>query len=266
MKKIQFTTLDATTVSTSDRGFNYGDGFFTTAKVVEGAIELWSLHCERLRQCQQRLLFPELDLEHLHAQLVLRLKSCKLGVLKIVITRGVGGRGYSAPDESQPHVFISISPFPTHYTDWQQRGITLALAQTRLGLQPLLAGLKTLNRLEQVLIKAEIGQNNADDLLVCDLNNNVIETSVGNIIAVKEGRLYTPDLSQSGILGVYLQYIAQYHSLHTCSMTVEDITSMDAVFCCNSLMGLVPIKSIGKQCYDQIIATNWRAELNPSAN
>lgn len=266
MNKIQFTTLDTTTVSTSDRGLNYGDGFFTTAKIVDGAIEFWPLHCERLRQCQERLLFPELDLAHLHHQLLSLIDGCQLGVLKVVITRGVGGRGYSAPENPQPNAFISISPFPEHYAAWQHNGISLAHAQTRLGLQPLFAGLKTLNRLEQVMIKAEIGQTGTDDVLVSDLNNHVIETSVGNIIAVKGGRFYTPDLSQSGILGVYLQYIAQHHLIQIRCMTAQDIASMDAVFCCNSLMGLVPIKSIGNQCYDQTIATKWRTELNPSAN
>jgi len=265
MKKIQLHIPDVTTVSTLDRGFNYGDGFFTTAKVIDGTIELWPLHRERLRQCQQRLFFPELDLDDLTTKLMHYVAECKLAVVKVVITRGVGGRGYSAPEDTQPQAFVTVTPFPIHYETWQQSGVALSIAQTRLGLQPLLAGLKTLNRLEQVLIKEEIRHNSAQDALVLNVSGNVIETSIANIIAVRNGRFYTPDLTQSGILGVFLQHLSCINTIEIIKMTLEDIYSMDAVFCCNSLMGLVPIKSISNQCYDLTLANKWRTELNPSA-
>lgn len=264
MKKTCINTQAGELISVFDRGFNYGDGFFTTAKICDGQIEHWDLHCARLLTCQQRLGFSTLDFQQLHTDVLSFIRGVTLGGVKIVITRGEGGRGYGPPNIESHTIVFSMFDYPQHYTRWQQQGIELEVASTRLGLQPLLAGLKTLNRLEQVLIKQEINDKNWQDAVVLDLNGHVIESSVANVIAVKNQQLYTPSLQYSGIQGVYLQHLATKHSMTVSSIDLKQLLAMDAVFCCNSLMGLIPVTRIHQHYFDLELAKQLKQKLDPS--
>jgi 4-amino-4-deoxychorismate lyase len=160
---------------------------------------------------------------------------------------------------------LSQFDYPKHYSNWQQQGLELEVASTRLGLQPLLAGLKTLNRLEQVLIKQEISDNQWQDAVVLDLNGHVIESSMANLIAVKDQQFYTPSLQNSGIQGVYLQHLTSKHPISVCTIKLQQLLAMDAVFCCNSLMGLIPVTRIQHRYFDLELAKQLKEKLEPSA-
>ncbi|MCO7187146.1 MULTISPECIES: aminodeoxychorismate lyase [unclassified Pseudoalteromonas] len=231
-------------VSSRDRGLNYGDGFFTTVKISAGQLERWEGHLKRLAQCASALYFPELDLRALTEQCENASRDVDEGVLKVLITRGEGGRGYSLPDQVQVTTLVSLSAFPDHYARWREDGITLAISDVRLGHQPMLAGLKTLNRLEQVLIKQNAANKATDDVLVMDLQGLVIESSAANILICKDRHWYTPDLSQCGIQGVYLSSLQLHNPITAVSLNLESVYAADAVYVCNSLMGLVPVRQI----------------------
>ncbi|TMP26968.1 aminodeoxychorismate lyase [Pseudoalteromonas rubra] len=231
-------------VSSRDRGLNYGDGFFTTVKISAGKLERWEGHLKRLAQCASALYFPELDFRALTERCECASREVDEGVLKVVITRGEGGRGYGLPDQAQVTTLVSLSAYPAHYNRWREDGITLAMSDVRLGHQPMLAGLKTLNRLEQVLIKQNAAQKAADDVLVMDLHGQVIESSAANILIYKDKQWYTPDLSQCGIQGVYLSSLQQHNPIKRTSLSLESVYAADAVYVCNSLMGLVPVRQI----------------------
>ena len=231
-----------TTITPQDRGFQYGDGFFTTAAIKSGKIQHWDLHLTRLQSCAKALHFPKIDWRQLQFECEKRATEHQLAVLKVVITRGEGGRGYLAPDEPSLNAIVSILPFPTHYADWQTQGIKVSIANVKLGHQPLLAGLKTLNRLEQVLIKQDAKQfTDSHDVIVLDINNQVIETSAGNLIGLKSGELFTPKLYKAGIKGVYLSALQQVNTIIEVEESIGFWTDMDVLFSCNSLMELVPI-------------------------
>ncbi|QPB83820.1 aminodeoxychorismate lyase [Pseudoalteromonas rubra] len=231
-------------VNSRDRGLNYGDGFFTTVRVCEGKLDRWEGHLQRLKQCASALYFPVLDLNTLSEHCEIAAREINDGVLKVVITRGEGGRGYGLPDEPQLTTLLSSSAYPAHYENWREKGVSLALSDVRLGHQPLLAGLKTLNRLEQVLIKQNAATKQADDVLVMDLQGEVIESSAANILICKDKRWYTPDLSHCGIQGVFLSSLQMYNPIETASMDLAFVYAADAVYLCNSLMGLVPVRQI----------------------
>lgn len=233
----------STQVEISDRGLAYGDGFFTTAKIIESQVEHWDLHLERLVECASRLGFPKFDSEKLNSTVTEMIAGCLLGTLKIIITRGSGGRGYEPPFEPEIKVYIQVLPFPSHYPSWIDKGLCLGLSAIRLAHQPLLAGLKTLNRLEQVLIKQALTELAYDDVLVMDYADNIIETSTGNILLHKDGNWLTPDLTNCGIQGVKLKATKRKLAVQVVDLTLEDILSGDALFVCNSLMGLVPVAS-----------------------
>ena len=243
-------TEQPSVVSSRDRGINYGDGFFTTAKIVGGNVEHWSLHRARLIECASRLAFPEIEFIELEAVINQLIATQECAVLKVLVTRGEGGRGYGLPEQPLLNIVLSVVDFPSHYEALSSKGLSLAVSPIKLASQPLLAGLKTLNRLEQVMIKQAMQTQDCDDVLVLDYQNNVIETSAANVFAVKSGRVFTPLLNECGIKGVYLQSLCAKLPIEFVNLTLEQLTQMDAVFVCNSLMGVIPIKAIDNAYFD----------------
>ncbi len=103
------------------------------------------------------------------------------GVLKVIISRGGGGRGYSAANCDSPTRILSASARPAHYSRWREDGVTLTLSPVRLGRNPMLAGIKHLNRLEQVLIRTHLEQTDADEALVLDSEGFITECCAANL-------------------------------------------------------------------------------------
>lgn len=260
-KKQKIITEQPTAVSSRDRGFNYGDGFFTTAKIVDGRLEHWLLHRERLEECTERLSFPSIDYIALEESIDECITSLATGVLKIVVTRGEGGRGYALPENPQLTILLAITDFPSYYDTLKENGLSLGISSIKLASQPLLAGLKTLNRLEQVMIKQAMQAQTHDDVLVLDYKNHVIETSAANVFAIKGGHIFTPSLNECGIKGVYLKSLCAKLPIEFVSMSLVQLKNMDAVFICNSLMGVLPVKEIDTVCFDIDKSLNLLNEL-----
>ncbi|KZN68703.1 aminodeoxychorismate lyase [Pseudoalteromonas luteoviolacea] len=248
-------------VSHKDRGLNYGDGFFTTVKIDSGALALWDYHLIRLQECEQRLGFPALDYKRLTSQCQEAVKQCQSGFLKVLITRGCGGRGYGVPEKPTPKIIITQGDLPSHYEDWKKNGVSLGYSDIQLGHQPLFAGLKTLNRLEQVMIKQAAQNSLFDDVLVEDIAGNIIESSASNILVVKNGSVFTPKLDMCGISGVYLRYMCSQVEVTERRIQRQDLVHADAIYICNSLMGLVPVKSLDKQIFDVQTALQLKEEI-----
>jgi len=235
-------------ISISDRGLAYGDGIFTTAKIIDGEIKLLKQHIERLRSGCALLKIVAIDYEKLASELVSIAKQYSLAVLKVVITSGEGGRGYSRVGIEQPNVIIKVSEFPARYNDWQASGISLGCAEIQLGINPLFSGLKHLNRLEQVLIRDELDQTSYDDLLVSNINEHIIETTCANIFWFKGEYLYTPKIKHSGVAGLYrADILNKYPNTNIVEAKQDDIHSADAMFMTNSVMEIVPIKRFNQR-------------------
>lgn len=236
-------------VPLNDRSFQYGDGCFTTVLTRNGEPVLWDYHLDRMQQALARLAIDEPDWKQIYDWVTeISYPESQAGI-KIHISRGQGGRGYSPKDIHNPLVTISRFHYPTHYLSWQQSGVELVICETKLGLNPLLAGMKHNNRLEQVLIKHELEERQAIDGIVLDLNDNVIETSMANIFWVKDNILYTPSLTMSGVSGVMRRHIIQL--AQQASLTIKEETSAlsavmnaDEIFMSNSLLGIAPVIQI----------------------
>ena len=240
------------TFNTNDRALNYGDGCFTTIALLYGKLQFLELHLSRLQKDCERLFIPFRDTQNLREQL----KTIENGnpsqtlVIKVLISRGEGGRGYSAQGCTESWFTISKHPFPQHYAQWQQNGIELGVANLRLAQQPALAGVKHLNRLEQVLIKQELNALNCDDVIVMDADDNVIEVSAANLFWYKENQGWcTPSVEKCGIEGVMRNAIVAYFNeqsinIHIADFPIEHVLSATSCFICNSLMGLVPVRVI----------------------
>ena len=143
-------------ISIADRSFQYGDGCFTTMLTQKDRILHWIEHMERMNSCLDVLNIPRPDWKQVEKWLEQVNTGEDKGGLKLLITRGEGGRGYSPSQVGKPNIVISRFEFPLHYQNWAQVGIELGVCQTPLGHNPLLAGYKHNNRLEQVLLKSEM--------------------------------------------------------------------------------------------------------------
>lgn len=239
----------ADSVSLMDRSFQYGDGCFTTMLTRKGQIQYWSKHIERMNACLDALYIPRPDWNQVEQWLALAAKEDDKAGLKLHISRGQGGRGYSPTQVGTPNVTISAFPFPSHYEKWTETGIELGIAKTRLGHNPLLAGHKHNNRLEQVLVKAEMDQQTLLDGIVLDIADRVIETSMANLFWVKNDRIYTPDLSFAGVNGVMRRVVLQQaqDSGFECEIGhfhLDQVLSADEIFISNSVLGVAPIHTV----------------------
>lgn len=229
-------------ISTRDRSFNYGDGIFTTMQVRDGHIQLWPLHLERLQRSCTQLGFTAIDWQNVQQQAQAAITAPEQ-VIKILISRGEGGRGYASADVVKPGIYISVSPMPDYHLA-QRQGISLGVAQLKLAVQPLLAGLKHNNRLEQVLLKQELANTEYDDLLVLDQQGFITEASAANVFLHRGGIWHTPQLQRAGVAGVMRQNIMQQADIAQVNWRFAELASVDAIFICNALMGIVPVRSI----------------------
>lgn len=243
--------VPATSIAVADRGLLYGDGFFTTISVKRGEPQLWELHQKRLQQCAQVLLGWETLPKGLLATLLAEIKQvthaqARCGV-RITLTRGVGGRGYAPPVKPQITRVVSAFTWPEHYQQWQQQGIKTELAQFYLAnSHPALVGLKTLNRIEQVMVKQELSLYQTDDVIVLDDQGYVAAASAGNIFWRKNKAWFTPALTKVGIHGVVRSALLQKYSKVTLvNAPITELMSADEAFVCNALMGQVSLRNVG---------------------
>jgi 4-amino-4-deoxychorismate lyase len=240
-------------IALHDRGFLYGDGLFETLAVRQGVPLLWDRHVQRLRRGAARLAIdaPSDTLLHAEAQEVCH--GVTRGVLKIILTRGVSGRGYAPVTNGIPTRAVSLSPWPDYPSRHRTHGIAAQFCHTIIGRHPALAGIKHLNRLEQVLARAELGQGIAEGLML-DQQGAVIEGTMSNVFTVSRHTLVTPDLAHSGVEGVMRGLVLEQAAAlslpsRIATLTPEDILNAEEVFLTNSLIGLWPVRQIESKEY-----------------
>jgi 4-amino-4-deoxychorismate lyase len=236
-------------VDPSDRGLAYGDGLFATMRTGAEGILFFEAHQARLTAGAARLGFQWQMSEALQQQLNALAIEYPHHCIKLIVSRGAGGRGYTPPETVNPTEIVSVHPIPCHYAQWQQAGIRLKTSTVLLGQQPLLAGMKHLNRLEQVLIKSHELPSGFDDWLVKDCTGNVIESSMANIFFIKDNHVLTPSLTHSGVAGVMrervmLALLEQHMNIECLPVGAERMLEFDSAFITNSVLGVVDVLAI----------------------
>lgn len=233
----------------SDRAVQFGDGCFTTARIRHGQIEWLTQHLQRLQQSTARLCIADIPWPVLEDEMRTAATECADGVMKVIISRGDGGRGYSSVGCQQPSRIIMTSEYPQHYHRLREQGAYLTSSSIRLSLRHVLAGIKHLNRLEQVLIRREIDQSGADEALVLDTEGRLVECCAANLFWRKGQQLFTPGVDQAGVNGIMRQQILQLateHGLQCHEVYVPPSVLQDAeeVFICNALMPVLTVRQI----------------------
>ena len=239
--------IERDTLAASDRAIQFGDGCFTTARIVGHQVQMLPAHLRRLQLACAALMIPYAQWQQLEAEMQRLALEQQSGVLKVILTRGAGGRGYSGASCQSPTRILSVSAYPAHYARWQETGVALTLSPVRLGRNPLLAGLKHLNRLEQVLIRSHLEQTDADEALVLDSDGWLTECCAANLFWRCGQNVYTPCLDQAGVNGIMRQFIIAQLAL-TAYRVVEvnapltALAQADEVLICNALMPVVPVQ------------------------
>ena len=141
-------------ISTRDRGFGYGDGLFESIRLVGTRAPLWARHMQRLATGCERLLIPAPDPDRLWHETQQVQADMAHAVVRITVTRGIGERGYAPPATPRPTRVVAAFPAPP-VAEAAIHGVRMRLCRLRLAEQPRLAGIKHLNRLEQVLARAD---------------------------------------------------------------------------------------------------------------
>jgi 4-amino-4-deoxychorismate lyase len=240
-------------VSAQDRGFQYGDGVFETIAVYRGAPLLWEAHLERLSRGAERLGFAAPSSELLTSEASQLCRDAQRAVLKIVLTRGVGGRGYAAQGIAETTRVLSLSPWPDYPLRFSREGVSVFLCETSLSRQPRLAGIKHLNRLEQILARAEWRTEYAEGLM-CDQDANVVEGTMSNVFLVRDGVLRTPELSLCGVEGIMRAIVLESAKrlnirYEVGCVSIDKVRHAEELFLTNSLIGVWPIRQLQENDY-----------------
>jgi 4-amino-4-deoxychorismate lyase len=236
-------------IAVNDRGFQYGDGLFETIEVLDGQPIFLEQHLSRLGADCLRLKIPKPDLKQLTDEIANVCKLAQKAVLKVIITRGAGGRGYRQPEAIQPTRVVSLYPYPEYSQTYAEQGINARFCGIRLGLNPALAGIKHLNRLEQIMARAEWDDPTIQEGIMSDINNQVIEGTMTNLFYVKDNIIYTASLKLSGVSGVMRGIIKALIAEHKLTLiehgyNKDALLNADEVFVCNSIIGIWPVKQI----------------------
>ncbi len=237
-----------------DRGLAYGDGLFETIAIRAGEPRFLPRHLRRLAHGAKRLGFPAVDLPLLERELDSLLGDVERGVAKIIVTRGPGPRTYAAPAMPNPTralaVFAADAPPAAVY----RSGIRLRYCKTPLAETPALAGMKTLNRLEQVLARSEWRDTDIHEGLMLNPRAEVVCGTMTNLFAVLRETLCTPHLDRCGVAGIMRDVVMevaeeQGEAVRETVISVEELGEAEEIFLTNSQIGLWPVRALDDAVY-----------------
>ncbi|MBB5191069.1 4-amino-4-deoxychorismate lyase [Silvimonas terrae] len=235
--------LPAERLDLSDRAFQFGDGVFRTFYARDGKVPFLLRHLARLRADALALGIHAPD----DATWLADLGRAVTGdaTIKLILTRGETPRGYTYPADIQPNRIVQISPLAPPRA-FAEGGARVRVCATRAGWQPRLAGIKHLNRLENVLARAEWQDPSIFEGLLLDRDDQVIEGCMSNILMLEDDQLITPVLDGAGVAGV-MRDVAMTAAGQLGWPVAQDRISLprllvaQQVWLCNSLIGLVPV-------------------------
>lgn len=245
-------------IDPANRGLAYGDGLFETMRVDRGGVPLLPRHLARLCLGAQRLGLPLPSRGFMEARIAEATADVEAGVLKLLLTRGEGGRGYAPPGEARPVWLLARHPLPVAPT----AGLRLLWCGTRLASQPALAGIKHCNRLEQVLARAEADRAGVDDGLLRDGGGHVVCATSANLLVLRAGRWLTPPVDGCGVAGVLRGWLLEQGLVEVATLSQADVEAAETLALCNAVRGILPVASLGARAWPRSAETgSLRARL-----
>ncbi len=252
----------AANIAATDRGFTLGDGLFETIRVRQGRVQRLPAHIARLTRGAQLLGIPLPDQELLEAlEIVRTANNLEDGVLRLTLTRGSGPRGVLPPAKPEPTLLITAAPMaplppPAH--------LIIATITRRNEMSPL-AGVKSLNYLDNILARQEAASRQADDAVLLNTQGRITETSIANIFAVIEGRLLTPP-AQDGALPGVMRAAMLGQGAQEQPLMPEDLAGAEELFLTSSL-GIRPVRELENRIFTSfVVAERLSQRLGETLN
>jgi 4-amino-4-deoxychorismate lyase len=255
-------------VDPTDRGLAYGDGLFETMLLHGGRVQRLKLHLDRLASGCERLGLPFPERAELERNIAAATGSLERGCLKLILTRGTGPRGYLPPASPDPTVILLAES----RTEPPAAELRVTMLNSRLGENELLAGIKHLNRLEQVLARIELSHLDADEGLILSTGGVVIGGTSRNLFAVFGDAIATPKVDRAGIAGVMRQCVldqcSDWHiNVDQRELSPHDLHVADELFMTNALVGIQSVTCLDRTVYSTYkVASRLRQALEPRGN
>ena len=248
-------------VSVFERGLAYGDGLFETMswqnfniKECPNKVEFWTRHLQRIFMgCRTLSIKPPNTkiLDNYKNKILKKANTLGLnkGILKIIITRGIGGRGYKYDKDIKPTIIFLAFPISMYPEKFYKKGVSVKFCDSKLSSNENLVGLKHLNRLDSVLARAEWNNQKIFEGLFCDDKENIIEGTMTNIFLVRENTLYTPEIKKSGINGIMRQVVIDnyknfFDQIKITKISRNNIRKFQQIFLTNSVLKIMPVAKI----------------------
>lgn len=247
------------TVPVDERAVQYGDGVFETIAIRDGRPRYWRLHIARLDEACRRLSLTrpaesilERDLARALAHATV---NTSFATAKIIVTAGVGARGYARPPGAPAATLIGVFAGRPLDETLYANGVALRLCETPVATQPRTAGVKTLNRLDQVLARSEWQDPAVFEGLMCDTEGRLVCGTMSNVFGVRDARLVTPALTRAGVAGIMRRRIMELLADNgtDCDerdVSMEELDDMQELFICNSQFGVLPVRRCGGRRFE----------------
>jgi 4-amino-4-deoxychorismate lyase len=261
--------IEGNSVPVDDRGLQYGDGIFETILVRDGVPRFLALHRERLRRGLTQLNIQFLASQAL-AEEIARASALAppLAILKIIITGGSARRGYKRPENAVARRIMSLWPTTPMPAEILANGVILNVTRLRLPEPSPFAGLKHLNRLENVMA-ADYAGGPIVDALMLDTSERLVSCTNGNVFLVKGGEVLTPRVDRVGVNGIMRQVVMREAprlgiGVSEKDLTLDDLSSADGIFITNVRIGVVPVQRVREHVFGMTeIATRLRNTIEP---
>jgi 4-amino-4-deoxychorismate lyase len=246
------------TIAADDRGAQYGDGLFETIAIRDGKPRFWQLHIERLALGCARLDLPMPNEDLLRSEVMDALASAQVdsnrAVAKVVVSAGPGPRGYQRGNCAPPTIRVGLFESQTLASDYYENGVVVRLCKNRLAQQPSLAGIKSLNRLEQVLARNEWDDPLVIEGLMLDTDDYLICGTMSNVFICNGNSVITPAITRCGVSGVMRRQVlaeltAKDRHFEVRDVMAAELMQADEVFISNSQFGVLPVRRIESTRY-----------------
>ncbi|MGY0558250.1 MULTISPECIES: aminodeoxychorismate lyase [unclassified Lysobacter] len=246
-------------MQTDDRALSYGDGLFETMRAYRGRVPWWDMHWARLERGAHCLQIPTPPVAQVRDQAEQLLDGAD-GVLKLLLSRGSGGRGYAPPTPPQSNWGLSLHPLPASVPT---AGLTLRWCDIRLSLQPALAGIKHCNRLEQVLARSEWNDAVvADEGLMRSMDGDVVCATAANLFVLHGDQWRTPEVDRCGVAGVCRQWLLEHFPIRQARLSPADVETADAIVLTNAVRGILPVARLGERGWQpHPMVAQWQDRL-----
>jgi 4-amino-4-deoxychorismate lyase len=243
-------------ISPYDRGLQFGDGLFETLVCTKGKVRFLALHLERLARGCERLRINLGDIEPLRRELRAVAAAAGNALIKVIVTRGDAvARGYAASGTEVATRVVFQYPLPSENASAARDGIHVRVSQMRYGENERLAGMKHLNRLEQVLARSEVPAEDAAELLVFSSSGFLVSGTMSNVFLVQNGRVRTPRIDRCGVAGVMRRVVLREAAAlgiatEEAALTAADVEGAAEMFVTNARIGIWPVRSLDARTFE----------------